>query len=201
MKFRHLQNSVLFAAIVYVAAATLPPLPKATRTGLGPSWCLGLNLAHANGLVHGKDLVWTYGPLGYLECPDATTTDLGDLVVYRLVARGLLVAAVTRLVILLGPSLASLWFVFTLGGIALLNSYWTPELELPLVAVTSLVLVERTKWRYVELGVLACLAGAATMVKVNLGVQAIGLFVCAAAIAAFHRRPISARQTGINRLD
>ena len=38
-----------------------------TATGLDPSWMIGINLARSNHLVFGKDIVFTYGPLGYLS--------------------------------------------------------------------------------------------------------------------------------------
>src|SRR5262245_58161147 len=35
--------------------------------GLDPSWNAGLAMAAADGLHWGKELVWTYGPLGFLQ--------------------------------------------------------------------------------------------------------------------------------------
>ncbi len=44
------------------------PLP-AIGGGLDPSWIIGLNAAHARGFLFGRDIVFTYGPLGYLLFP------------------------------------------------------------------------------------------------------------------------------------
>lgn len=49
--------------------AYLIPKSVFTRPSIhhDPSWALGLNLAIREGLVWGKDIVFTYGPLGYLS--------------------------------------------------------------------------------------------------------------------------------------
>lgn len=61
------------AIIVVVAAAiTLLAWPIAYRpilTGLDASWKLGLHQAIADGIDFGTDLVWTYGPFGFLSVP------------------------------------------------------------------------------------------------------------------------------------
>lgn len=46
------------------------PVPLA---GLDPSWITGLNLARGSGLHFGRDLVFTYGPLGFLDVPEAVS--------------------------------------------------------------------------------------------------------------------------------
>ena len=43
------------------------PIFFAPSTGLDPSWRISLNMAIDKGLIFGKDIVFTYGPLGYLE--------------------------------------------------------------------------------------------------------------------------------------
>lgn len=61
--------------------AALPPIPGAVGPGLDSGWVIGMNLAHTQGLVHGKDIVWTYGPLSYLYLPDGSGNGL-----YRVLA-------------------------------------------------------------------------------------------------------------------
>ena len=50
---------------VYFALVAFPPGPLPASTGLDPSWVAGLNMAHVQGLVAGKDWVFTLGPLGF----------------------------------------------------------------------------------------------------------------------------------------
>lgn len=59
-------------ALVIGAAITVLAWPIAYRpiqTGLDPSWRQGLHMAAADGLRFGSDLVFTYGPLGFLSLP------------------------------------------------------------------------------------------------------------------------------------
>jgi hypothetical protein len=73
---RPTEESRLYRAVVstpflglLVAACTWPL--NQIAPGMGPdfSWMAGLFMAHSEGLLFGKDLVFTYGPLGFLEVP------------------------------------------------------------------------------------------------------------------------------------
>ena len=189
MKRGQLKIVLLVVVIVYIALVTLPAVPGLPAIGLD-SWVLGLNLAHQQGLTHGKDLVWTYGPLAHLELPDPRAGTLEPALLYRFALYGIWIGALIRLVILLRPYWASVWCGIVLGTVGLLDT-WPERLELPLITVALLSVTDRSKWRYVELAGLALLVGTATMVKVNLGVQGIGLFGCALAIFALRDRPQS----------
>ena len=61
---------LLLLSVTYVAILSVPAPWASYGTGLDPSWILGLNLAHSQGLVAGRDMVFTYGPLGYLLYPE-----------------------------------------------------------------------------------------------------------------------------------
>jgi len=53
-------------AILAIAALSWPVPAGPARTGVDPSWAAGLHLAIGTGVHFGSDLVWTYGPLGFL---------------------------------------------------------------------------------------------------------------------------------------
>src|SRR6476659_6043695 len=57
--------STLLVAIV-VLALVWPVLSAPARIGLDPSWQMGLHLAAWADLRYGVDVVFTYGPLGFL---------------------------------------------------------------------------------------------------------------------------------------
>jgi hypothetical protein len=44
-------------------------------TGLESGWMLGLNLANQTGLEHGTEVMFTYGPLGWVARPRAFEVD------------------------------------------------------------------------------------------------------------------------------
>src|SRR5580704_7569408 len=54
---------------LWVALAMIPTVPDILGTGLDASWAYGINLAHAQNLIFGRDVVFTFGPLGYLFYP------------------------------------------------------------------------------------------------------------------------------------
>jgi hypothetical protein len=66
-----------------------------TYSGLDPSWVLGLNIARAGDAEFGRDVVFTYGPWGYLDHP-APVGSLQTLtaLVYAVVVSAAMYAAV-----------------------------------------------------------------------------------------------------------
>jgi hypothetical protein len=84
--------TAVFALVV--AVLTWDPQPIIPAPGLDPSWTLGLNLAAASGLDHGTEVIFTYGPLGFLELPQVAEGGLAGLsAVYLLATRALLAAS------------------------------------------------------------------------------------------------------------
>src|SRR5215831_5201776 len=71
-----LRQGALLLAVIWLVLAAVPEIPTPILPGLDPGWVLGLNMAHTQGLVHGKDIVWTYGPLTWLYYPDAGPHDV-----------------------------------------------------------------------------------------------------------------------------
>jgi hypothetical protein len=60
---------VRLAIIIVLLFAAVPVPPAPIGGGLDASWIAGLNAAHARDLLFGRDLIFTYGPLGYLLFP------------------------------------------------------------------------------------------------------------------------------------
>ena len=64
---RVLGSSWLLGAVV--GLISWPALLVTPSVGLDPSWGTALNMASAQGLDFGGDVIWTYGPLGFLKVP------------------------------------------------------------------------------------------------------------------------------------
>lgn len=62
--------------ITIVGWIALAPQPS---PGLDPSWLAGLYLSTHDGLTFGRDVVWTYGPLGFLVNPQMWEPHLAEL--------------------------------------------------------------------------------------------------------------------------
>jgi hypothetical protein len=61
---------VLFSiAFLWMTVSMIPAPPQAPGVGIDASWAYGINLAHAKNLNFGRDVVFTFGPLGYLLYP------------------------------------------------------------------------------------------------------------------------------------
>ena len=54
---------------LWMAVALIPLEPLVPDIGLDSSWAYALNLAHVQNLTFGRDVVFTFGPLGYLFYP------------------------------------------------------------------------------------------------------------------------------------
>ncbi len=58
------QRVVVFIALVASALLLIPFSPYMPAPGLDPSWAYALNVAVEKGFVFGRDLIFTFGPLG-----------------------------------------------------------------------------------------------------------------------------------------
>jgi len=162
--------------------ATFPAGPAPEGPELDQSWTLALNIAHAQGLVAGKDVIWTYGPLGYLSNPSPAAGGKFLPLLYRLGVYSLWAAALIRL-------RRRPWMVLTLGLAALLDPFVaTDHLEVAVYAGALLVLTDAPRWRDIELLVLAFLAGVSLLGKESLGIQAVAILVCLMAMLFWRDR-------------
>ncbi len=135
------------------------------------------------GLVHGRDLVWTYGPLAWLGLPVTPAEHLVPVLAFRLAMWGIWVAALLRLLFSVTSKAMPLIVFATVGALAVSHNLLehklpNSHLDLAIVSVALLPLATRSRWVYLELGALAFLVGLATMVKFNLVVEAVGIFGC-----------------------
>jgi hypothetical protein len=77
--------------ITILGWSSLSPEPYA---GLNPSWLAGLYMGTHNGLTFGRDVVFTYGPLGFLTDPQIWEPHLAELsFAYTVVTRFAFAAA------------------------------------------------------------------------------------------------------------
>src|ERR1039458_7163293 len=90
-----LRRIALLTLAIWCVLAAFPALPPQTRLGLDPSWVLGINLAHAQGLEMGRDLVWPYGPLAYLSIPNPAGQHMWLAFLYRLLVYAVVCLAFT----------------------------------------------------------------------------------------------------------
>src|SRR5580698_7827923 len=137
----------LFAlALIYTDLIMVPVPWNNYGRGLGASWILGLNLAHAHGLVAGRDIVFTYGPLGYLIYPDPISGSPVLALLYRLGLYFLTVAALARLACVLPSKVTVCWTALLLALTVVLDPMPESQGLTAVIAVAVLVLVDRSTW-------------------------------------------------------
>src|SRR5579872_6004916 len=107
------------AVALWLAIAAMPVIPGFSAVGL-ESWVLALSMAHGQGLIHGKDIIWTYGPLAYLSLPCFPGGQPILVLVYHLGGYLLWVLALIRLAIST-RNRAPVWSVFLIGIVAVLE--------------------------------------------------------------------------------
>ena len=162
--------------IAWVTGEWEAPSPE---PGLDPSWILGLHLAAAEGLDHGTDVIFSYGPLGFLDEPsvvNGTTAVLSGLYEF-----GLRVAL----------AVSFLWagrrsFGLALAAaVALVATAITPGEMIPLslAALWCLVAVQADAppWsRHLLLIGGGAFAALESMIKLNIGLAIVAMVVVAA---------------------
>ena len=55
--------------LLFIALISFPYRFSPIDTGLDPSWIFAINYFFDNNFIFGRDVIWTYGPLGFLSYP------------------------------------------------------------------------------------------------------------------------------------
>lgn len=167
----------LAAIILTVLAATWlpPPLLVHRGPGLDASYWLGLNLAHAQQLTHGEEVVFPYGPLAWLCRPDPRSGDVEAAALVQVAWWG---AFLVGLFLLARRGVAGA----AAAGVVVVALLFDPlamslaHLE-PATLVWALLAFATGARSTGPLCVVASLAAMATLVKVNTGVAAVFLLM------------------------
>lgn len=67
---------------IYVFIAFLP-LPGPIQIGLDPSWVYAISQAAQKQLIFGKEIIFTYGPLGYLTTGATLDQNFFQIIIFR----------------------------------------------------------------------------------------------------------------------
>ena len=163
------------AAILVLAVLSWPSAAGPARTGLDPSWEAALHLAFGNGINFGSDLVFTYGPLGFLAWAwpwygAENAISFGFIAITHLVLCAVVFIAARRVL----PSWQALIYAYiAMRAVIVLEPY--EALFAGVIAIAFSILLGRTvgrqAWIVVGLGVVT---GVALLGKLN-----VGLFVAA----------------------
>jgi hypothetical protein len=199
-------RAILAARIVWVAAlafACLPPLlsPVAFLGGVDTSWQVGLLLAARDHLQWGTQVIWTYGPLGYIDTPIFIFFRQWFIAVTVMVA--LQMALFIALAVLLSIWRAPLWTWLVMAGVLVCPGtvVQVPDLAGLLLGVLLLVMALEQGANYARSSGLAAAAGlvlaATAMIKSTSLVSGVVLILLFILVAAVHRWRASVLAAGL----
>jgi len=98
--FAHFKSSRLCIAWVIIAVycfIAFLPLPTAIKVGLDPSWQYAISRAAADGLIFGRDIIFTVSPFGYLINGAPLEENLFLITAFRVVVHlALFIIAIVR---------------------------------------------------------------------------------------------------------
>jgi hypothetical protein len=123
-------------AAVVTAALTFPGDYSPTKPGLDPSWEWGLNYFSEVGTRFGRDLIFTYGPLGYLLHPLSVGSHVGQGLALRLLVSAAMFGCLIVLTLRRSSVVSGLLF---LSGYLVLASFWL-EFDYQLLAAAAFML-------------------------------------------------------------
>jgi hypothetical protein len=178
----------LWIAAAVLAIVTWPIASMVPRPGLDPSWLLGLHMAAHQGLDFGRDLIFTYGPLGFMRLVILAyvwTTRLAFLAtaITQFLFCATLIWGLRRITgSLLAAALATL----------VLAPLFSEEPELVIVAMGGAVALVQAalpgRWAMVLATALGVFGGYNLVGKLNTGVIVVALGAIAVALRPSPRR-------------
>ncbi|MGD9252377.1 MAG: hypothetical protein PVG92_00420 [Holophagae bacterium] len=169
---------IAFLALATLSGRYLPLGPP----GIDPGWKWAINQAAENGWVFGRDIVFTYGPLGFLMVPMDVASNLLVANLFLILTQILFAVALTALYDR-QPNLGII-VLFALLFICAKHQGLAMEGGLLLIIGLSAA-VAVVHDRPPLLGAAAVLSAVALMVKMSLGIAGAAMLVVAAIVGRF----------------
>lgn len=164
-------------AVVSVALVVLLAWPSVlvpVGSGVDAGWLIALRFAWFQGLEFGRDVVYTHGPLGFLNQPFVIDTRLAVLSIVAGLIAFVVLATATVVVLRRAMSpLAAVAVAVVVLTVTVIGQV-TQVLELAVI-VWACVLVTgpRSRWRTVEVAAVGLLAGSTMLIKTDALVLAV----------------------------
>jgi hypothetical protein len=182
------------AGIVLLTIATWPVDSIIASAGFDSSWTIGLNLAVAQHLVFGREIVFNYGPLGFTAYPVAVTT--GTLTAALAVSFLVQAALVTTMIVCLRRCASlPLAVVVAVPAAVLIGRIVADPMLVIAFGLTSMALTvppdSEARWRTILAVGGGLVAAFACLVKLNDGVAAAAIVAIGLAAGASPRRALA----------
>jgi len=145
--------------------------PVFASTGLDPSWQLALTEAHITGLQFGRDIAFTYGPLGYLAAGSVVPSAFNEMLLFSIAVTAACALLATDYVAR-ATSLATKSAFFAALMLAITGTWIVDLILLVFMLTWASVRVKETASSSLPALCIGLTSGAATLIKFNLGVAA-----------------------------
>ncbi len=157
---------------VLVFLLSFYPYNPSIETGLDPSYAFGLNYIFAHNIPFGIQVIYTYGPFGFLTFPQ----DIGNNFILGIVLTSVLRFAFIFLILYLGRIVnKKLWFLHALLAFLLCNWFY---LDFVLVgATTSCILVHQKKQIKSALITASIITVLALLIKSSFGLMCASILI------------------------
>jgi hypothetical protein len=170
-----------FLAIFIYLFITFLPLPGPVKTGLDPSWSYGIAHAVQKQLIFGKDIIFTYGPLGYLISSPAFNQNFFQIIIFRWsVYLFLFIVSILRIITTKNYIrqiflFSSIVFPLLIGspyiGVGFSSDYQILFIVLTILSFNDII-QKRTRLIFFLLG---CISGFCFLTKFTLGIYTFGV--------------------------
>jgi hypothetical protein len=162
---------LLLSLAVLITFLSWPILDRPPTAGLDPSWQIALHLAAWADLRHGVDVVFTYGPLGFLSVPQPY---LGGTTLLALIASMAIYLGLVTVLLVEGRRVLPLWAAAVVTLLIARTFVMLPPFE-AFQALIFVVCIEALVGRIrlpatATLTLIGVAAGVAALGKLNVGV-------------------------------
>lgn len=188
MYHRTLKNAKAFRALIpyvfaffllWISIAVIPLVPPIPGTGLDGSWAYALSMSHAQGFIFGRDVVFTFGPLGYLYYPVPELSEPLPTFALGWSLYAIFIFGIATIWRLLGNNwiTAACWSVLSAGILLLDVPFERMQMSFLTLALGGIAwLVTRPGIPFLYLAFVGAFAGLFPLFKINEGVAAAAVF-------------------------
>ena len=169
----------LWIFLIWIAYAIMPSPPSPHGGGLDDSWIIGLNLANQAGFAFGRDIGFTYGPLGYLTVPVIPDTPTWQIFAFSGLVYATLLYSLFRIARVDWRKAVAM----ALCSVTLSPYLWN-LFELSILALAVSIIIVR-RMEIAPMAFLAMLTGVSPLIRLNQGIGAVAiLFLVLASVTS-----------------
>ncbi|QGZ89083.1 hypothetical protein [Microcystis aeruginosa] len=175
-------NLIISLTLIYLFLAFLPTI-HLINPGLDASWSYGISQAAKEKLVFGKEIVFTYGPLGYLMQGAALSSNFKQIIIFRFAVHFVLLGLLILRIIKLQTNSLKILIVINFIFIFLLGVHYKNTIgfttDYQIFSIFLLALsFEKFFVKYLQVNsiIVGMFTGLAILTKLTLGIYIAGTF-------------------------